>query len=142
MSPPVPPARRPFSWHRSTSKASSGSGISPFHEVNQPPFPLQFPVMTGVSQLLEEVDPIPNRFESPPLAQRSFSTALLRRRSFDRSLPSRRSPSPRLSSGTLRPSSNTIPLFYQRSFIITPATPKIRPLTFPPLPSRLLLRPC
>ena len=114
MSPPIPPARRPFSWHRSTSKASSGSGISPFHELNQPQFPLQSPVMTGVGQSLEEVDPIPNRVESPPLAHRSFSTALLRRRSSDRGLSFRRSPSPQLSSGTPRPSSTTIPLLYQR----------------------------
>ena len=114
MPPPIPPARRPFSWHRSTSKASSGSGVSPFHERGQPQFPLQSPVMTGVGQSLEDVDPLPNRIESPPLAQRSFSTALLRRCSSDRSLPFRRSPSPRLNSGTPRPRSTTIPLFHQR----------------------------
>ena len=108
MPPPIPPARRPFSWHRSTSKASSGSGVSPFHERNQPQFPLQSPVIMGAGQSLEEVDPIPSRVESPPLAQRSFSTALLRRYS------SERSPSPRLGSGTARPRSTTIPLFHQR----------------------------
>ena len=114
MPPPIPPARRPFSWTRSTSKTSSGSGVSPFHELNRPQFPLLSPVMTGVSQSLHDVDTIPNRVESPPLAQRSFSTALLRRRSSDRSLSFRRSPSPRLGSGTPRPSSTTIPLIYQR----------------------------
>ena len=107
MPPPIPPARRPFSRHRSTSKASSGSGVSPFHERNQPQFLLQSPVMMGVGQSLEEVDSIPNRFEAPPLAQRSFSTALLRRCSSDRSLSFRRSPSPQLGSGTPRPSSTT-----------------------------------
>ena len=92
MPPPIPPARRPFSWHRSTSKASSNSEISPFDERKQPHYPLQSPEMTAVSQSLQQVEedrPIPNRAEWPRPAQRSFPTILLSGGSSDRSVPLR-----------------------------------------------------
>ena len=44
MPPPMPPPRRrPFSWHRSTSKNSSDSGVSPFDERQKHHFPLPSP---------------------------------------------------------------------------------------------------
>ena len=95
MPPPIPPPRRPFSWHRSISKASSGSGISPLDERRLPHFPVPSPEMTESPQ---EIDPIPNRVTTPPPAQRSFSTTLLSGCSLDRTPPFRQS------SAALRPS--------------------------------------
>ena len=93
MPPPVPPStRRPFSWHRSTSKTSSNSGISPFDERKQPHFPLQSPEMTAVGpslQAVEEDDQIPNLVEPSRPDQRFFSTTLLIGSSSDRSVPLR-----------------------------------------------------
>ena len=44
MPPPIPPPRRrPFSWHRSTSKNSSDSNVSPFDEREKLRFPLSSP---------------------------------------------------------------------------------------------------
>lgn len=80
MPPPILPTRRNFSWHRSTSKASSSSGISPFDEHKQPHFPTQAPEMTAVGPSLQEIeedDRIPNKVESPRQAQRPLSTTLL-----------------------------------------------------------------
>ena len=103
--PPIPPARHPFSWHRSTSKASSNSGISPFDEHERPHLPLLSPEMTALGPSLQQVNgqtPIPNRVESPRLAQSAFSTTLLlRRSSSDRSVPFR------LNFGARRPSPST-----------------------------------
>ena len=103
MPPPVPPPRRPFSWHRSTSGASSGSEISPFDERRQPQFPLPSPEMTTVGESFEEADLLPNKIVSPSPVHRSFSTTLLSGCSPDRSLPfgrslSARRPSPSKSS--------------------------------------------
>ena len=105
MPPPIPPARRRFSWHRSSSKASSNSGISPFDENKQPHFPLQSPQMTTVGPSLQDVkeeDRIPNSVESPRRAQRPLSTTLLLSgSSSDQSVPLR------LNFGAPRPSLST-----------------------------------
>lgn len=90
MPPTIPPSRRPFSWHRSTSKTSSSSGISPFEEHKQPHWPLPSHESTAVGQSLQEVDPIQNRVVSPPPpAQRSLSKTLRRSSSALRGTPSK-----------------------------------------------------
>ena len=93
MPPTISSSRRPFSWHRSTSKTSSSSGISPFDEHKQIHWPLPSYKSTAVGQSLQEVDPIPNRTVTPPPAQRSFSTTFRRSSGAPQRTPSKSVPS-------------------------------------------------
>ena len=93
MPPTVPASRRPFSWHRSTSKTSSSSGISPFDEHKQIHWPLPSSKSTAVGQSLQEVDPIANGMVTPPPAQHSFSTTFRRSSGAPQRTPSKSVPS-------------------------------------------------
>ncbi|KAI4136620.1 MAG: hypothetical protein L6R39_007701, partial [Caloplaca ligustica] len=81
MPPPIPPPRRPFSWHRSTSNNSSGSNVSPFDERKKLQYPLPSPE-TVMSQ-----DPVDRagqaepstRRPSPVFFRRSITPSILRR---------------------------------------------------------------
>ncbi|KAL8915890.1 MAG: hypothetical protein Q9208_008808 [Pyrenodesmia sp. 3 TL-2023] len=71
--PPIPPTRRAFSWHRSTSHASSDSNVSPLDE-RKPQFPLPSPETSpaqGPSN--EQYGPV-TRQSSPVLFRRALSS--------------------------------------------------------------------
>ena len=137
MPPPIPPPRRPFSWHRSTTKSSSGSGISPSDERKRPHFPLQSPEITAVGRSLQAIDSTLTGVLSPPPAQLSFSTTLLSGCSSDRSFSAPR-PSPSKSTAHQQQmprhhSSSNITL---NSALPTRGTQRVFPKTTPYEPKR------
>ena len=81
LPPPMPPPRRrPFSWHRSTSKNSSDSNVSPLDERKKLQFPLPSPEALSDGRSPDGDRVIPTRRPSP-VYFRSLTSSIRRRSS-------------------------------------------------------------
>ena len=107
MPPPMPaPRRRPFSWHRSTSKNSSDSNVSPFDERQKYQFPLPSPEALSNGRSPDENRATLTRRPSP-VYFRSLTSSIRQRASSNQAVSQARLPTgaPELHPALRRPPS-------------------------------------